>query len=131
MKSLNIYEVGDKNRFVIFLRFNFLEYTMTFFLKDNFIDEDIDKILALATLSLYDENVEFALFVVVHKACYHLILNTPGNPNANLLAFKRQIMRLASTTHHSLPNYKKSLAFAASLIEVDITRFPIRFDLPT
>jgi hypothetical protein len=94
------------------------------FLDDHSADAYIDKILTLAALSLYGENVEIALLVVIHKACRHLVLNKPGDPERNLLAFKRHLMTVADSTHHSLPNCKKNLVYAASLIAVDPVYLP-------
>lgn len=83
-----------------------------------FIEECIDKIQTLAALSLYGESVDLAILVVIHDACRYLILSKPGDPELNLLTFKEQLTSLANHTHSSLPNYRKTLAYAASLIVI-------------
>ncbi|WP_211441652.1 hypothetical protein [Collimonas humicola] len=83
-----------------------------------FIDECVDKIQTLAALSLYGDSVELEILVVIHDACRYLILSKPGDPELNLLAFKERLAKLAAHTHRSLPHYKKTLAYAASLIVI-------------
>jgi len=82
------------------------------------IDEYIDKIQTLAALSLYGDSVDLAILVVIHDACRYLILSKPGDPERNLLAFKAQLGMLAADTHRSLPHYRKTLTYAASLIVI-------------
>lgn len=96
----------------------FLEYVMEVDIENCFIDECLDKIQTLAALSLYGDNVELAILVVIHDACRYLILSKAGDPERNLLAFKEQLSKLAAHTHRSLPHYKKTLAYAASLIVI-------------
>lgn len=92
---------------------------MNSYLNNNFIDTCIDKIQTLAALSIYGESVKMGVRVSLYKACDYLILNKIENTKSNLLILKERLMMLANATHSNLPNYKKVLIYAASLIDID------------
>ena len=75
------------------------------------------KIEALAALSLYGQNVKIAIHHIVSDAC-SFAANQVGDPAMHLLAFKDRLTVLANRTHPSMPGYKKTLEYAASLVVV-------------
>ncbi|WP_211441816.1 hypothetical protein [Collimonas humicola] len=86
---------------------------------DKVLDECIDKISNLATLTLYGMNVVGQVHVAINEVCRYLILKKSGDPECNLLAFKNKLLTLGHLTHPSLPDYRKTLNYAASLIVIE------------
>ncbi|WP_062116255.1 hypothetical protein [Collimonas pratensis] len=87
--------------------------------RDKVLDECIDKILKLASLTLYGMNAVGQVHVVINEVCRYLILKKAGDPECNLLAFKKRLMTLSRLTHPSLPDYRKTIDYAASLIVIE------------
>lgn len=87
---------------------------------DKVLDECIDKILKLARLTLYGMNAVGQVHIVINEVCRYLILKKAGDPEFNLLAFKNRLMTLSHLTHPSLPDYRKTIDYAASLIVIEM-----------
>lgn len=86
---------------------------------DKVLDECIHKISNLAALTLYGMNAVSQVHVTINEVCRYLILKKPGDPECNLLAFKNRLVALSHLTHPSLPDYRKTLDYAASLIVIE------------
>jgi hypothetical protein len=86
---------------------------------DKVLDECIDKISNLAALTLYGMNVVGQVHVAINEVCRYLILKKSGDPEFNLMAFKNRLLTLSHLTHPSLPDYRKTLNYAASLIVIE------------
>ncbi|NKI68090.1 hypothetical protein GN109_01550 [Collimonas pratensis] len=89
---------------------------------DPFLKDSINKILGLATLTLYGVNVQLAVDNVIDGVFHHLSKNKPRNPDAYLLTFKNGLTTLADRADDSMTSYRKTLHDAALLIRM--TRIP-------
>ncbi|AIY41703.1 hypothetical protein LT85_2545 [Collimonas arenae] len=89
------------------------------YLDDPILDESIQRILGLATLSLYGESVEFAVEKIVNTMRRYLVLTKSGDPLKNLKRYKNSLVNLAFDVHPCMPDYQRTIAYAASLIVVD------------
>jgi len=87
---------------------------------DKVLDECIDRISNLAAQTLYGMNAVGQVHAAIDEVCRYLILKKAGDPELNLLAFKNRITTLSRLTHPSLPDYRKTLDYAASLIVVEV-----------
>ena len=75
------------------------------------------KIEALATLSLYGQNVKIAIHHII-KDAYDFSRKNSDNSEAYLLALRDQLTTVARRTHPSMPGYKTAFEYAASLIVI-------------
>lgn len=82
-----------------------------------FDDEYFKKIETLAALSVYGQNVKIAIHRIAKDACHSAAIKA-DDPKAYLLALKGQLTALADRTHPSMPGYKKTLEYAASLLVI-------------
>lgn len=89
------------------------------YLEDPILNESIQRILGLATLSLYGEPVEYAVEVIVNKVRRYLVLKKSGDPLTNVKQYKNILVNLAQNIHPSMPDYERTIAYAASLIVID------------
>ena len=92
---------------------------METYVDDKFLNECINKILGLATLTLYGEKVEYAVYAEIIKVRHYFATVKPGNLIANLKSFKRNLTTLAELIHPSMPAYKATIFYAISLIVID------------
>ncbi|AIY41270.1 hypothetical protein LT85_2112 [Collimonas arenae] len=81
------------------------------------IDAYFKKIETLSALSLYGQNVKIATHHIVKDVC-EFAKNNANNPNTYLLALKEQLTAMANRTHPSMPGYKSTMEYAASLIVI-------------
>lgn len=95
---------------------------MKLYANDPFLKDSINKILGLATLTLYGVNVQLAVDGVIDSVFHHLSKNKPSDPDAFLLAFKNGLITLADRADDSMTSYRKTLHDAALLIRM--TRIP-------
>ncbi|WP_211443806.1 hypothetical protein [Collimonas humicola] len=86
-------------------------------IEEELINEYIHKIQALAVLALYGQNVDSSIKSVISEACYFFFLQR-SDAAANLIAFKSRLTKMADVTHYSLPEYKRPLEYAASLVSI-------------
>lgn len=94
---------------------------METFIEDKFLNESVDKILRLATLTLYGVNVRCDVRMVIGDVRDYLVLIKAGNFHANLRAFKSALTAVIDRTHQSLPDYKKTIDYALSLVATSST----------
>ncbi|AMP15747.1 hypothetical protein [Collimonas pratensis] len=95
---------------------------MKTYANDPFLTDSLNKILGLATLTLYGVNVQPAVDAVIDKIFHYLTTNKPRDPDAFLLAFKSGLTTLADRADESMTSYIKTLHDAALLIRM--TRIP-------
>jgi hypothetical protein len=86
-------------------------------IEEELINEYIHKIQALAVLALYGQNVDSSIKSVISEACYFFFLQR-SDATANLVAFQSRLTKMANVVHYSLPEYKKPLEYAASLVAI-------------
>jgi len=91
---------------------------MKTYVDDPFFNESLDKILRLATLTLYGVNAKLAIYKAIDDIYHYLLTGKYDDPEAFLLAFKNGLMRLADSTDPCMPDYKKTLQDAALFIEL-------------
>ena len=84
----------------------------------NLVDQYTEVVKSLAALALYDENVEFAVQLVVDEACFFLSKRKTSDPKMHPHAFKCRLKNLANSTHASLSEYRKVLEYAASMVSI-------------
>ena len=87
-------------------------------IEEDMINDCIKKIQALAVLALYGGNVDSNIESVIYEACYLLFISKKCDVTVNLWELKSQITKMANVAHYSLPDYKKSLEYAASLVAI-------------
>ncbi|HWX02502.1 hypothetical protein [Collimonas sp.] len=95
---------------------------MKTYANDPFLKDSINKILGLATLTLYGVNVQPAVDGVIDNVFHYLNKAAPRDPDAFLLAFKNALTALADRADDSMTSYRKTLHDAALLIRM--TRIP-------
>jgi hypothetical protein len=95
---------------------------MKTYANDPFMKDSLNKILGLATLTLYGVNVQPAVDGVIDSVFHYLHKNGPRDPDAFLLAFKNGLTTLADRADESMTPYRKTLHDAALLIRM--TRIP-------
>jgi hypothetical protein len=95
---------------------------MTTYANDPFLTDSLNKILGLATLTLYGVNVQLAVDSVIDSVFHYLSKDKPHDPDAFLLAFKDGLTTLADRADDSMTSYRKTLHDAALLIRM--TRIP-------
>ncbi|PFH11950.1 hypothetical protein BCF11_4418 [Collimonas sp. PA-H2] len=95
---------------------------MKTYTNDPFMKDSLNKILGLATLTLYGVNVQPAVDGVIDSVFHHLHKNKPRDPDGFLLAFKNGLTTLADRADDSMTSYRKTLHDAALLIRM--TRIP-------
>ena len=87
-------------------------------IEEELVNEYINRVQALAVLALYGQNVDASIQSVISEACYFLFRQRT-DATANLLAFKSRLTKMADVAHYSLPEYKKPLEYAASLVAIN------------
>ncbi|MFJ2990718.1 hypothetical protein ACIPF8_22890 [Collimonas sp. NPDC087041] len=93
---------------------------METYVNDNFLNEIIDKILRCATLALYGQDVRFSVLLAIKDVRYYLTKVKTGDPRINQRIFECSLAALANNTHPSIPDYKKTLEYAVSLMAIDL-----------
>lgn len=91
---------------------------MKTYANDPFLKDTLNKILGLATLTLYGVNVQLAVDGVIDNVFHYLSKDKPRDPDAFLQAFKNGLTTLADRADESMTSYKKTLYDAAFLIRM-------------
>ncbi|AIY40728.1 hypothetical protein LT85_1570 [Collimonas arenae] len=89
-------------------------------INDTYLNQSIDKILRCATLALYGEDVRFSVLLAVHDARDYLVNVKAGDPATNQKVFHNSLTALANSTHPSMPDYKKTIEYAATLVAFEL-----------
>jgi len=87
--------------------------------ESDLIDECINKIQTLAALALYGDNVELAVQIAINEVRHYYSMIKTDESGANLLALKDRLNKLATFTHASLPDYRRTLQDAASAVIIN------------
>ena len=85
---------------------------MKIFSDDAFLNESLDKIVRLATPTLYGMtaiNVQFAVDRVIDDVFRYLLAAKSEDPEAFLLAFKNGLATLADDADNGMNDYKNTL----------------------
>ena len=85
-------------------------------LRENLIDQYTEIVKSLAVSAIYDEDVNTAVQNAISEACFFLSKLKISNPKMTLFAFKCHLENLANMTHTNLPEYKRTLEYAASIV---------------
>ncbi|MFJ2987742.1 hypothetical protein ACIPF8_07735 [Collimonas sp. NPDC087041] len=91
---------------------------MRTYANDPFLKDSLNKILGLATLTLYGVNVQLAVDGVIDNVFHHLSKHRPHDPDAFLHAFRNGLTTLADRADDSMTSYRKTLHDAALLVRM-------------
>lgn len=89
-------------------------------INDTYLNKSIDKILGCATLALYGEDIRFSVLLTIRDVRDYLANVKPGDPAFNQRVFQNSLTALANSTHPSMPDYKKTIEYAATLMTVEL-----------
>jgi hypothetical protein len=91
---------------------------MKTYASDAFLTDSLNRILGLATLTLYGVNVQSAVDSVIDEVSRYLITNKPSDSDAFAQAFNIGLTTLADRADSSMTSYRNTLHNAALLIRM-------------
>jgi hypothetical protein len=89
-------------------------------INDTYLNKSIEKILGCATLALYGEDIRFSVLLAIRDVRDYLTNVKAGDPAFNQRVFQNSLTALANSTHPSMPDYKKTIEYAATLMTVEL-----------